>query len=261
MNLVVLLGVLGLVALLGHIVAAWALRVRGVRFLTRRLDAEAVRSSRVRRLGVYAAGPLVAYAATALMYLLSLAYATRLTADVRPVPDSPASRAGLKEGDRVVTAAGRPIDDFDDLVASVAEAHGAPVTLGLLRNGRLFDVRLTPDAQGRVGLAPTGAVLPLGAHDVIEATWLPVEVLVKTVDLLRDSAGGSRLPNGSVITSLSQARAQAPPSAHAWWLFVVAESATLAWPVLVLLTACCALIAERRLSQPTESAEKAFPDR
>jgi membrane-associated protease RseP (regulator of RpoE activity) len=62
-------------------------------------------------------------------------------------PGSPASRAGLRSGDRIATADGAEIGDPWSLVsaATAVERYGAPLTLGVERaNGTSENVTLTP---------------------------------------------------------------------------------------------------------------------
>jgi serine protease Do len=59
-------------------------------------------------------------------------------------PGSPAARAGLRAGDAVVAAAGRPVQDPRDLAAAVAEAKpGSTMPLAVLRDGRRTEQRVT----------------------------------------------------------------------------------------------------------------------
>jgi len=59
-------------------------------------------------------------------------------------PDSPASRAGVKQGDVVRTFDGRPVKDSSDLqVDSSESAPGTPVTLGILRDGEPMTIHAT----------------------------------------------------------------------------------------------------------------------
>ena len=59
-------------------------------------------------------------------------------------PDSPASRAGIKQGDVVRTFNGQPVKDSSELqVDSSESAPGAPVTLGILRNGEPMTIHAT----------------------------------------------------------------------------------------------------------------------
>jgi S1-C subfamily serine protease len=58
---------------------------------------------------------------------------------------SPAADAGLREGDLIVAAGGRPIASVDDLHrALVAAAIGVPMSITLLRGLNQLDVQVTP---------------------------------------------------------------------------------------------------------------------
>ena len=77
------------------------------------------------------------------------------------VPGSPAERAGLKVGDRVVEAGGKPIAYWEELVLAIRARPGAPLRLGVARNGERIAVEVVPDAAsaggvqiGRIGAAP-----------------------------------------------------------------------------------------------------------
>jgi len=57
---------------------------------------------------------------------------------------SPVERAGLCGGDVILSFNGQPIHDDKDLRSRVAGTEiGAPVTLGVLRGGKLLDVGVT----------------------------------------------------------------------------------------------------------------------
>lgn len=60
------------------------------------------------------------------------------------MPASAASDAGLEKGDVIVSANGQPIAAFRDLQAAVAAAEGAPIPLGVWRDGQSFEVTLAP---------------------------------------------------------------------------------------------------------------------
>ena len=58
---------------------------------------------------------------------------------------SPAERAGLKPEDLIVELDGAPVEGVDDLQrAMVGEAIGAPIVLGIIREGSLRTVELVP---------------------------------------------------------------------------------------------------------------------
>jgi len=61
------------------------------------------------------------------------------------VPGGPAARAGLRAGDILVSAAGRPVTTAQDLQRLMfAEAIGRPLEITVLRNGALVDVIAEP---------------------------------------------------------------------------------------------------------------------
>ena len=60
--------------------------------------------------------------------------------------DSPAAKAGLKEGDVVIGFAGRPVEDIDDLHRHLTMWEpGAATTLTILRSGEKLGLAVTPD--------------------------------------------------------------------------------------------------------------------
>jgi regulator of sigma E protease len=77
------------------------------------------------------------------------------------VPGSPAEQAGLKVGDRVVEAAGKPITYWEELVQAIRARPGAPLRLSIARNGERLALEVVPETAtmggmqiGRIGAAP-----------------------------------------------------------------------------------------------------------
>ena len=82
-------------------------------------------------------------------------------------PGGPASRAGLRPGDRVVAVDGRPIRTWPELVEEVRSSPEREITLLVERGGGRLDLPVTPDREeefdpetgeaetiGRVGIIP-----------------------------------------------------------------------------------------------------------
>jgi regulator of sigma E protease len=61
----------------------------------------------------------------------------------RVLPGGPAARAGLEAGDRIVAIAGRPVHDFQDLVAAVSPHPGATLAITYRRGGLERTVEVT----------------------------------------------------------------------------------------------------------------------
>lgn len=71
------------------------------------------------------------------------------------LPGSVAEQAGLRSGDRVVQAAGQPINDWEEVVRIVSEHPGKPLQLLIARDGKSLEIELRPSTveskQGPVG--------------------------------------------------------------------------------------------------------------
>ncbi|MFL6136674.1 MAG: S1C family serine protease [Frankiaceae bacterium] len=67
-------------------------------------------------------------------------------------PASPAARAGLREGDLLITAARKDVTTSQDLQRlMLAEAIGQPLPITVLRNGAMVDVIAYPDELATLG--------------------------------------------------------------------------------------------------------------
>jgi len=64
---------------------------------------------------------------------------------VEVVPGGPAARAGLRVGDLLISAGGRPVTGAQDLQKLMfGDAIGRPLPVTVLRNGALVDVIAEP---------------------------------------------------------------------------------------------------------------------
>lgn len=122
----------------------------------------------IARLAVLFAGPAFSIAlGIGLLFAAFVTYGTieQVKAPIlgRIAPDSPASQAGLRPDDRVVSVNGNPTNTFFDIVRYVRDEVG-DVTIVVDRNGERVTVRATPkrDSQPTPVLGsdmnPTGAV-------------------------------------------------------------------------------------------------------
>jgi regulator of sigma E protease len=74
-------------------------------------------------------------------------------------PGSPAAKAGIQRGDRILTIAGRDIDTWEQLIIAVGTRAGREIEFGILRDGKQFTVKATPEPQTRFEVGYSG-VLP-----------------------------------------------------------------------------------------------------
>jgi hypothetical protein len=58
----------------------------------------------------------------------------------------PASKAGLKEGDRIVEIAGKPVRDINVYMSLLAtQKRGSPAEIGIMRDGKKMTIKVTPE--------------------------------------------------------------------------------------------------------------------
>ena len=74
-------------------------------------------------------------------------------------PGSPAERAGIQRGDRILTVAGDEVETWDDLFLAVGTRPDREVALTLLRNGERQSVSLRTESETRFEIGNIG-VLP-----------------------------------------------------------------------------------------------------
>ena len=96
-------------------------------------------------------------------------------------PDSAAASAGIQAGDQFLSVDGKPVSNFDDLVAAVRANNGEPMHFQIRRDGQEIAVTATPEAvtdgdsaTGRrrlLGIGPR-AVYVYTRHDPLESVEL-----------------------------------------------------------------------------------------
>ncbi|HWB29350.1 MAG TPA: site-2 protease family protein [Vicinamibacterales bacterium] len=115
------------------------------------------------RFQVYVAGPVM----NILLALIVLAGVLSRGADVplyasspavvgSVIGGSPAEKAGLRAGDRIVSVDGRAMPTWDDLGLEIATRAGRELTLGVVRDGQRLDLPITPSPQGRYEIGTIG---------------------------------------------------------------------------------------------------------
>lgn len=69
-------------------------------------------------------------------------------------PAMPAAKAGLKEGDIIVSVNGKPIQFYHEFVEVVKPLKNKPIRLGISRNGQPLTLNLTTTDKGTIGFFP-----------------------------------------------------------------------------------------------------------
>jgi regulator of sigma E protease len=127
------------------------------------------------RFQILFAGPAmnILLAIVVLAFVLAQGAQVKAYLDEPPViaavlPGSPAERAGLLPGDRVLTVAGRDITTWEQLDIAIGTKPDRDVSLTLVRNGRTITTTVRPVAQGRFEIGNIGALPKV--HPVVSST-------------------------------------------------------------------------------------------
>ena len=170
---------------------------------------------RWQRLIIVFAGPFmnVVLAVAVLTGLYMVKYQRVAPEDLVPVighvvPDSPAAKAGLRDGDQIVAMDGKQNPNWDDVGLKEAESAGRPMHLAIERAGKVFDTTVTPilsersgvgyagwDERGEVQLGEVEPGMPaakagLKKGDVlISANGVPIHSVYKFQEMTKSSAG------------------------------------------------------------------------
>ncbi len=135
----------------------------GVRSAEIRNDPRAMfNKPRWQRLIILAAGPFmnVVLAVAVLTGLFMVSYEKILNQGGAVVghivPDSPAAKAGVQVGDKIVRLDGKDNPDWEQIVTKEIESAQRPMTVTLERAGRRFPVSLTPVLDEKEGVGTAG---------------------------------------------------------------------------------------------------------
>ncbi len=151
------------------------------------------------------------------------------------LPDSPAQKAGLQEGDRIVAIDSQRVQFWPQMTEMIQASEGRPFTLAWMREGALREAQVTPDEDaGRYFVGIRQAVrfeeFTLGAAIVggVEDTWFNTKTIAINLkrivtgrENLRENLGGPVM-----VAKITGQAAQA--GGRAFWSIVALLSITLA---------------------------------
>jgi regulator of sigma E protease len=122
------------------------------------------------------------------------------------LPKTPAERAGLRQGDRILAAGGKPVAQLTDLVPIVAAAKGAPIPLLIERGGQRLALTLPaakddPEDQLR-GIVPRYEIRKLALvpalQDSVKENVKMVRIAFMTIGRLLRAEGSVKELSGPI---------------------------------------------------------------
>ncbi|MHB8068050.1 MAG: RIP metalloprotease RseP [Desulfobaccales bacterium] len=139
-----------------------------------------------RRFLIVLAGPgfNFIFAIVALFLIFALAGIPYATTGVGGVTEgSPAARAGLQKGDKILAVAGQPVQRWEELSAKIKKSGENPLTLEVKRGGKVWQVTVTPQRQEITdefgGKASTVLIGIRGSEDFVVERVGPVQAFNK----------------------------------------------------------------------------------
>jgi regulator of sigma E protease len=139
-----------------------------------------------KRMAIVLAGPVMNLLFAFVVYALLLATVGMDVPSTEPLvgevtADSPASRAGLASGDRVLSIDGAPVASWDALAATVRSSQGRPLQLRLERDGAERSVEVVPqlketktlfgESSGNAYLIGVGIATERKHFGLLDAAW------------------------------------------------------------------------------------------
>ncbi|MCG6894167.1 MAG: RIP metalloprotease RseP [Desulfobacteraceae bacterium] len=103
-----------------------------------------------KRICIVAAGPAFnMLLAVLLFFVLFIATGVyRLEPVVGTVQeDTPAARAGIRPGDRVLAIDGEPVESWEEMASVISKSGGSPLSLRLQREGSPLEISVSPDLK------------------------------------------------------------------------------------------------------------------
>ena len=128
----------------------------------------------LQRMAIVAAGPgFNLLLAVVLLVIVFIFYGVPvLSTQVGAVePGSPADRAGIKKGDRIVAVSGRPVAEWEELSKRIKESQGSPLNLSIRRDSQDVAVTVQPtkrESRTIFGEKKDEWMIGIGSHVSIE---------------------------------------------------------------------------------------------
>jgi len=164
------------------------------------------------RFQVLIMGPVMNIVLAVLVLAFVLAQGAQVPAyqDEPPVvgsvmPGSPAEKAGMGRGDRILTVAGSPVGTWEDLLVAVGTRPDRDVAFTLLRDGQTVPITVRPVSEGRYEIGNIGVLPDINPVVASVVAGEPAEKAgLKAGDLVLDVDGERMVTRTQLIEVISR---------------------------------------------------------
>ena len=92
------------------------------------------------------------------------------TTKVEVMPNTPAKAADLRNGDKIISIDGAPINDWEQMREVILKNPNRPLVIGVQRDGRETKINVTPEPKadrggGQIGVKPVMVRVPMAAKE------------------------------------------------------------------------------------------------
>jgi regulator of sigma E protease len=92
------------------------------------------------------------------------------TTKIEVMPNTPAKAADLRNGDKIISIDGAPINDWEQMREVILKNPNTPLVIGVLREGRETKIKVTPEPKadrggGQIGVKPVMVRVPMAAKE------------------------------------------------------------------------------------------------
>ncbi len=199
-----------------------------------------------KRMAVVIAGPLfnIIFAAALFSFLMMTGLPGLTTQIGEVVEDSPAQRAGIQEGDRIIEVDGIAVSRWEEMRDVIHNKPGKELSVSVKRDGQIVTFKITPETKtdknifgedtqvGLIGVAPSGDVeettLPFfqAVNWGVQKTWWWCKMtVISIVKLIQKVIPADTL--GGPLLIMQMAGQQAKQGAESFLMFMAIISINL----------------------------------
>ncbi len=149
-------------------------------------------ASLIGRISTIFAGPLANYLFASVFFFISFYYGGKRVSPppgergttIMVMSDTPAEKAGLKDGDTIVEVAGKKVAKWDEMAKTISKHPDKEITMVVQRAGQRISMKITPKdkkGKGRIGVHLKGKRVDVGAAEAAKLAVTTPPLVVRNL--------------------------------------------------------------------------------